>query len=104
MAVDVKGWATKFKNLTDSDPTIAAMGKYYTCTFMYDMGERKVIVEMHDAYLFVASISDGSALGVVAVKDANLGLIGYEMTVLVDRIGAHLTPELVAELKSSLEP
>ena len=48
MAIDVKGWATKFKNLTDSDPTIAAMGKYYTCTFMYDMGDRKVIIEMHD--------------------------------------------------------
>ncbi len=48
MAVDVKTWATKFKNLTDNDETIQCMGKYYTCTFMYDMGERKVIVEMHD--------------------------------------------------------
>ena len=65
-------------------------------------GVSQVIVEMHDAYLFVAAISDGSALGVVATKDANLGLVGYEMTVLVERIGAHLTPELVAELKSSL--
>jgi predicted regulator of Ras-like GTPase activity (Roadblock/LC7/MglB family) len=65
-------------------------------------GVSQVVVEMHDAYLFVASISDGSALGVVAVRDANLGLIGYEMTVLVERIGAHLTPELVAELKASL--
>ena len=48
MAMDVKSWANKFKSLTDNDPTIAAMGKYYTCTFMYDMGDRKVIVEMHD--------------------------------------------------------
>ncbi|HWA45078.1 MAG TPA: hypothetical protein VHA10_17795 [Hypericibacter adhaerens] len=48
MAMDVKGWASKYKSLTDNDPTIQAMGKYYTCTFMYDMGERKVIVEMHD--------------------------------------------------------
>jgi uncharacterized protein len=67
-------------------------------------GVSQVIVEMHDAYLFVASISDGSALGVVAGRDANLGLVGYEITVLVERIGAHLTPELVAELKSSLNP
>jgi predicted regulator of Ras-like GTPase activity (Roadblock/LC7/MglB family) len=66
-------------------------------------GVAQVIVEMHDAYLFVASISDGSALGVVAMKDANLGLVGYEMTVLVERVGMHLTPELVAELKSSLD-
>lgn len=48
MAVDVKGWASKFKNLTDNDPTIQSMGKYYSCSFMYDMGERKVIIEMHD--------------------------------------------------------
>ena len=48
MAADVKGWAGKYKNLTDNDPTIGAMGKYYTCTFMYDMVERKVIIEMHD--------------------------------------------------------
>ncbi len=48
MAVDVKTWASKFKNLTDNDETIQCMGKYYTCAFMYDMGDRKVIVEMHD--------------------------------------------------------
>src|SRR5512135_223895 len=48
MAGDVKGWASRFKNLTDNDPTIAAMGKYYSCTFMYDMTDCKVIVEMHD--------------------------------------------------------
>lgn len=48
MAMDVKSWANKFKSLTDNDPTIAAMAKYYTCTFMYDMGDRKVIIEMHD--------------------------------------------------------
>lgn len=48
MAVDVKTWASKFKNLTDNDETIQCMGKYYTCSFMYDMTERKVIVEMHD--------------------------------------------------------
>ena len=48
MAVDVKTWANKFKSLTDSDETIQCMGKYYSCTFMYDMQDRKVIVDMHD--------------------------------------------------------
>ena len=48
MAVDLKTWASKFNNLTDNDDTIPCMGKYYTCSFMYDMTERKVIVEMHD--------------------------------------------------------
>lgn len=48
MTSDIKHWASKFKSLTDSDATIAAMGKYYTCTFMYDMEDAKIIVEMHD--------------------------------------------------------
>ena len=48
MAVDIRNWASKFKSLTDSDQTIAAMGQYYTCTFLWDMTERKVIIEMHD--------------------------------------------------------
>jgi hypothetical protein len=48
MSADVKTWASKYKSLTNNDETIQAMGRYYTCTFMFDMGERKVIVEMHD--------------------------------------------------------
>ena len=48
MAIDVKSWAAKYKNLIDNDKTIQCMGKYYTCTFMFDMGEQKVIIEMHD--------------------------------------------------------
>lgn len=48
MSKDVRTWANKFKSLTDNDATIAAMAKYYTCTFMWDMGDIKVIVEMHD--------------------------------------------------------
>lgn len=48
MTTDIKSWAAKFKSLSDSDPTIAAMAKYYTCTYMWDMVDKKVIVEMHD--------------------------------------------------------
>ncbi|MXY40108.1 MAG: hypothetical protein F4027_11425 [Rhodospirillaceae bacterium] len=48
MAVDVKTWASKFKNLTDNDETIQCMGRYYTCSFLYDMTDCKVIIEMHD--------------------------------------------------------
>ncbi|HUG62632.1 MAG TPA: hypothetical protein VMP03_12350 [Methylomirabilota bacterium] len=48
MASDLKHWANKFKTATDTDATIAAMAKYYTCSFMWDMGDAKVIIEMHD--------------------------------------------------------
>jgi uncharacterized protein len=62
----------------------------------------QILIEMAEAYLFVSSISGGSTLGVVASKDCDLGLVGYEITMLVNRMGAQLTPVLVVELKSSL--
>lgn len=59
----------------------------------------QVVVEMDRGFLFVASISDGSTLGVLAKRDSDIGLVGYEMTLLVERAGSLLTPEIVSELK-----
>jgi uncharacterized protein len=59
----------------------------------------QIIVEMGTAYLFVSSISDGSVLGVVADRTSDLGLVGYEMIMLTERVGSVLTPDLIAELK-----
>ncbi len=63
---------------------------------------RQVLVEMVNGYLFVASISDGSTLGVAAARDCDLGLVGFEIALLVERVGTQLTPALVTELKNSL--
>jgi predicted regulator of Ras-like GTPase activity (Roadblock/LC7/MglB family) len=63
---------------------------------------RQVITEFGQGYLLVSAISDGSCLGVIAAPDCDLGLVGYESAVLARRIGAILTPSLVAELKMSL--
>jgi predicted regulator of Ras-like GTPase activity (Roadblock/LC7/MglB family) len=62
----------------------------------------EIIVEMEHAFLFVTGISDGSLLAVVADATADIGLIGYEMAVLVEKAGAALTPELRAELQAAL--
>ena len=62
----------------------------------------EIIVEMENAFLFVTGISDGSLLAVVADGSADIGLIGYEMAVLVEKAGATLTPELRAELQAAL--
>jgi hypothetical protein len=62
----------------------------------------QVMVEMTTGFLFVASISDGSCLGILADKSADVGLVGYEMTMLVDRFGAVLTPQVRAGLRSAL--
>lgn len=63
---------------------------------------QQVVVEMDRAFLLVASISDGSVLGVLARRDCDLGLVGYEMTLLVERAGAILTPEIVSQLKRTV--
>ena len=62
----------------------------------------EIIIEMENAFLFVTGISDGSCLAVVAYADCDVGLVGYEMAVLVEKTGRFLTPELRAELQSAL--
>lgn len=67
-----------------------------------DTGVNQVIVDMHEGMLFVSSISDGSALGVRSAKDVDMALVGYEMTMLVKRVGQHLSPAVIVELKQAL--
>lgn len=53
---------------------------------------RQTIVEMGGGYLFVTAIADGSALTVFADVHCDIGMVGYEMTMLVNRVGQLLTP------------
>ena len=69
--------------------------------FHFDVVEQ-LIVEMSHGFMFVSAIGDGSTLGVLANRDCDVGLIGYEMTLLLNRAGAALSPTLVAELKNLL--
>ena len=48
MSSELDIWAKKYEDLTNSDETIGAMAKYYSCSFMFDMEKEKVIIEMHD--------------------------------------------------------
>jgi hypothetical protein len=67
----------------------------------FEAGEvNQVIVEMSGGFLFVTTVSDGSALAVMCEPDCDIGLIGYEMSLLVARIGQVLTPSLRAELQA----
>jgi predicted regulator of Ras-like GTPase activity (Roadblock/LC7/MglB family) len=62
----------------------------------------QTVVEMERGFLLVMSVSDGSCLAVLAAPSCDLGLIGYEMALLVARTGEVLTPELRAELQAAL--
>lgn len=63
---------------------------------------RQAVVEMDSLFLFLMSISDGSVLAVVASASCDVGLIGYEMFMLVSRTEPTLTPQLVSEMRSRL--
>jgi predicted regulator of Ras-like GTPase activity (Roadblock/LC7/MglB family) len=52
---------------------------------------RQTIIEMESAFLFVMAAGQGTCLAVLASAGANLGVMAYEMSMLVRRMGAHLT-------------
>jgi predicted regulator of Ras-like GTPase activity (Roadblock/LC7/MglB family) len=62
----------------------------------------QTVVEMEKGFLFVMSVRDGSCLAVLATPSCDVGLIGYEMAVMVAKVGEVLTPQLRAELQASL--
>jgi predicted regulator of Ras-like GTPase activity (Roadblock/LC7/MglB family) len=63
---------------------------------------KQTVVEMERGYLFLMSISDGSCLAVLAAPNCDIGLIGYAMTRLVERVGLQLTPEIRSQLHVSM--
>lgn len=58
-------------------------------------------VDMEFGCLFLMTMGDGSCLSVLAVPECDMGLLAYEMTVLVERVGSRLTPEVRARLAAS---
>jgi predicted regulator of Ras-like GTPase activity (Roadblock/LC7/MglB family) len=62
----------------------------------------QVVVAMQGGYLFVSSISEGAILGVVAGTGCDIGLVGYQTKLLLEKIGALLSPALVAELRAQV--
>lgn len=63
---------------------------------------RQSIVEMDTQFLFLMSISDGSVLSVLADATCDVGLVGYEMALLVSRTEVTLTPQLISEMRARL--
>ena len=64
----------------------------------------QTVVEMDQGFLVVMAISDGSCLIVLAAASCDVGVVAYEMIVLVNRTGDVLTPSLRAELQTALPP
>jgi predicted regulator of Ras-like GTPase activity (Roadblock/LC7/MglB family) len=52
---------------------------------------RQTIVEMEGAFLFVTAAGAGACLAVLADSSSDIGLIAYEMAMLVQRVGQNLS-------------
>ena len=61
-----------------------------------------LLVETEGGLLLVMQVSDGSSLAVLADRGADVGLLGYEMALLVTRMGDALTPQLRSEMRAAL--
>src|SRR2546423_511235 len=52
---------------------------------------RQTIIGMESAVLFVTAAGNGACLAVLASEEADVGLIAYEMAMLVSRVGKYLS-------------
>lgn len=63
---------------------------------------KQTVVEMGRGYFLVMAIRDGSVLATLATREADIGIVGYEMARLAKQAGDILTPALRAELQQAL--
>lgn len=54
---------------------------------------RQTIIEMEKAFLFVVAAGRGTCLTVLTTSDPNVGVVAYEMAMLVRRMGKYLTAD-----------
>ena len=52
---------------------------------------RQTIIEMEAGFIFVTAGGNGACIAVLATEDADVGLIAYEMEMLVARVGQYLS-------------
>lgn len=60
------------------------------------------VIETAIGWILVARINNRASLGVVCDSTVDLGLAGYEMTLLAEKAGTMLSPEVIDRLKNSL--
>lgn len=56
-------------------------------------GVRQSMTEFHGGLLFIVEAGEGAHLAVIAGEDADPGVVGHQMTELVEQIGEHLRAE-----------
>jgi predicted regulator of Ras-like GTPase activity (Roadblock/LC7/MglB family) len=67
-------------------------------------GVNQTVVEMDAGVLVVMTISHGASLAVLAGPDGKMGLIAYEMALLVERAGRMITPATRDQAQAAAVP
>jgi hypothetical protein len=47
-AMTPEAWGKAFRKATNEDPELSAHGKYFSCSYLLDMGEHRIVVKMHE--------------------------------------------------------
>jgi predicted regulator of Ras-like GTPase activity (Roadblock/LC7/MglB family) len=81
--------------------SMASLARSASRRYDFD-GLKLVMIEMCRGFLVISVIAGGSCLGVVAGGDSDVGLVGYEISLLAERFGELLTPALIAESRQHL--
>lgn len=81
--------------------SLASLGRSASRKYDFD-GLKLIMIEMRRGFLLVSAIAGGSCLGVLASAECDLGLVGYEISLLADRFGELLTPALINESRRHL--
>ncbi|PSK95368.1 putative regulator of Ras-like GTPase activity (Roadblock/LC7/MglB family) [Murinocardiopsis flavida] len=58
----------------------------------------QTVVEMQHAHLFVTGAGNGACLAVISGEESDIGLIAYEMNVLIEQVGQFLDATPLADL------
>ncbi|MDB1090106.1 roadblock/LC7 domain-containing protein [Streptomyces sp. ACA25] len=61
------------------------VGQHFRCGDV-----RQTMIDFDDGVLFVTAAGDGSCLCVLTGPEADIGQVGYEMTLLVNKVGEHM--------------
>ena len=61
---------------------------------------RQTVIEMQSSFLFVTAAGHGACLAVLAAEDSDVGLVAYEMAMVVVRAGKYLA----APSRASAQP
>ncbi|ALV35067.1 roadblock/LC7 domain-containing protein [Streptomyces sp. CdTB01] len=56
-------------------------------------GIRSAMTEFHGGVLYIVEAGDGAHLAVLTEEDADAGLVGHQMSELVEQLGPHLSAQ-----------